>query len=106
MDRKNAILKTIEVCRRQHKALSTEHSYTHWLKRYIQALAGMPSDLVSEKKLERFLSELALQRNVSASSQNQAFNAILFFYRCVMERPLKNVDALRATRPLTPFSDL
>jgi len=91
---------TIEVCRRQHKSLSTERTYVHWLRKYVVALAAMPDDLSSEKKLERFLSDLALRQNVSASTQNQAFNAICFFYKCVLERPLQNVDALRATRPL------
>jgi integrase len=62
------------------------------------ALFQMPSHLSSEQKMERFLTELAL-KDVSASTQNQAFNAILFFYRDVLGVQLKNVDALRATRP-------
>lgn len=99
MDAKQAARRTIEVCRRQHKALSTEQTYVHWLGRYCRALTAMPTGLSSEKKLERFLSDLALRQNVSASTQNQAFNAICFFYKDVLERPLQNVDALRATRP-------
>ena len=55
--------------------------------------------MTSERKLESFLTMLARRRNVSASTQNQAFNAILFFYKDVIGQPLKNVDALRATRP-------
>ena len=58
----------------------------------------MPQDLSSEKKLERFLTDLA-RNDVSASSQNQAFNAILFFYQQVLEQSLGNVNALRAKRP-------
>lgn len=42
---------------------------------------------------------LALKREVSASTQNQAFNAVLFFYKDVLGQPLQKVDALRATRP-------
>lgn len=42
---------------------------------------------------------MARDRDISASSQNQAFNAVLFFYRDVLGRPLKGVDALRASRP-------
>ena len=68
-----------EVIRRQHKALSTEESYIGWLRRYMKALRKMPEGLSSEKKLELFLTDLARYRDVSASTQNQAFNAIRFF---------------------------
>lgn len=84
--------------RRQHKAIATERTYVHWLSRFMPALYQMPSGLASEQKIERFLTELAM-RDVSASTQNQAFNAILFFYRDVLGVQLKNIDALRATRP-------
>ena len=89
-----------QVIRRQHKALATEEAYVLWLRRYIKALRQMPPELPSEKKLEKFLTDLARQRDVSASTQNQAFNAILFFYQHVLGQPLANVKALRATRPV------
>ena len=41
-----------EVIRRQHKALVTEETYVHWLRRYIGVLQGMPLTLTSEQKLE------------------------------------------------------
>lgn len=99
MKSNEAIAKARDVMRRQHKAISTEEIYLHWLGRYMAALRQMPNSLPSEQKLERFLTELALKHDVSASTQNQAFNAILFFYKDVLGQPLKNVDALRATRP-------
>jgi integrase len=46
------------------------------------------------------LTDLALSRDVAASTQNQAFNAIAFFYKDVLGNPLHDVDALRATRPV------
>src|SRR5215467_12105607 len=95
-----AIERVRDVIRRQHKALSTEDTYVFWLRRYIRAVAQMPKELTSEKKVERFLTELARKYGVSASSQNQAFNAILFFYRDVLEQQLGNIDALRAQRPI------
>ena len=82
------------------KALSTEDCYLFWLRRYIAALRRMPPELPSEKKLEQFLTDLALRHDVAASTQNQALHAILFFYKCVLGQPLANVDALRATRPV------
>ncbi len=89
-----------QVLRRQHKALSTEDSYSFWLRRYISAVRRMPKDLSSERKLEPFLTELALRDNVAASTQNQAFNSVVFFYKEALGQPLGNVDALCATRPV------
>jgi hypothetical protein len=99
MNATEAVRRLREVIRRQHKALATEASYVHWLRHYMAALADMPPNLTSEQKLERFLTALALRRDVAASTQNQAFNAIAFFYKDVLGTPLQNVDALRATRP-------
>src|SRR5688572_11246883 len=98
MNKEQALNRAREVMRRQHKALNTEQVYLHWLGRYINALGHMPAALTSEQKMERFLTELA-QRDVSAATQNQAFNAILFFYRDCLGVQLKGIDALRATRP-------
>jgi site-specific recombinase XerD len=56
--------------------------------------AGQPS----EQKVEAFLTQLAHQ-GVSASTQNQAFNALVFFYREVIGQPVGNVAALRAKKP-------
>lgn len=99
MTRLVAIQRLVEVCRRQHKSISTERTYSLWLKEYTVFITRIDPLLSSEKKLEAFLTMLAKQRDVSASTQNQAFNAILFFYKDVIQQPLKNVDALRATRP-------
>ena len=99
MNAEEAIDRTREVIRRQHKALATEASYLSWLRRYMAAIPHYPPSFTSEQKLERFLSDLARDRDISASSQNQAFNAVLFFYRDVLGRPLQGVDALRASKP-------
>jgi integrase len=96
----DAIERMRQVIRLQHKALATEDSYVLWLRRYIKALRHIPPELPSNKKLERFLTELAQVHDVSASTQNQAFNAILYFYEQVLGQPLGDVRALRATRPV------
>jgi integrase len=100
MNPSQAVCRVREVLRRQHKALSTEDCYAGWLRRYMQALLKMPEGFSSEKKVEQFLTDLARNRDISASSQNQALNAILFFYREVLGQPIGNVDALRAKRPV------
>jgi site-specific recombinase XerD len=99
MNLPNAIERLRNVIRRQHKSLSTESSYVYWLRQYVTALQSMPGALPSEQKLESFLTHLARHRDVSASTQNQAFNAILYFYKEVLRQPLQNIDALRARRP-------
>ena len=100
MNTLQAICREREVLRRQHKALSTEDGYTFWLRRYMTALREMPEGLSSEKKLETFLTDLARHRDISARTQNQAFNAILFFYKEVLGQSIGNVNALRAKRPV------
>jgi hypothetical protein len=75
-----AIERLRDVLRRQHMALATESTYVHWLRQYMTALSSMPATLSSEQKLELFLTNLARHRDLSASSQNQALNAVLYFY--------------------------
>ena len=72
-----------EVYALRHLSINTETTYTHWLGRY----GSFHKDpklktLTSERKIEAFLTRLALTR-VSASTQNQAFNAVMFFYRAI-----------------------
>jgi integrase len=94
-----AIERLRDVLRRQHLAIATESTYVYWLRHYVSALNSMPAALSSEQKLELFLTNLARHRDLSANSQNQAFNAVLYFYKEVLRQPLQNVDALRAKRP-------
>jgi integrase len=51
-------------------------------------------------KVETFLSHLAVNGHVAASTQNQAFSALLFLYREVLHQPFENVQAVRADRPI------
>jgi integron integrase len=90
-----------EVMRLKHYSIRTERCYCDWIRRYIK-FHGMQSrgELAQgEEKMERFLSDLAVRGNVAASTQNQAFNALLFLYREVLGQELGSVQALRAERP-------
>lgn len=80
MNTTQALEKLADVVRRKHLSLSTEQSYCGWLKRYCAHIQKLPPDLSSEQKLEQFLTALA-KNDVAASTQNQAFNAIIFFYK-------------------------
>jgi integron integrase len=79
-----------EVLRYHHYAYRTEQTYTHWIRRYIYFFGGKthPRDL-STHDVERFLSDLAVKQKVSASTQRQALNALVFLYREVLDQPLE-----------------
>lgn len=93
------IARVRDVIRRQHKSLATEYSYLGWLRRYFHYVFGLPPAWDSRQKFEAFLTMLARDLDVAESTQAQAFNAILFFYRDVEQKEIGGVDALRATRP-------
>jgi site-specific recombinase XerD len=85
----------------RHLSSQTKKTYVHRIKRYgafLQA-AKLPTGHTSETKIEAFLTSLA-RAGVSASTQNQAFNAMLFLYREVLKQQVGEVHALRAKRPV------
>jgi len=96
----DAIRLMADTCAQRHLSINTRKTYIHWLRRYGQFLTGKPiSHQTTEQKIEAYLTTLA-KTGVSASTQNQAFNALLFFYREVLKQSLFNIDALRAKRPV------
>ena len=95
-----AIRSLREACALHHTALTTEKSYVHWVRQYAAFLKAPRQEplLTTEAKIEAYLTSLALQ-DVSVSTQNQAFSALLFFYRRALKQELGNIDSLRAKRP-------
>lgn len=100
MTSESAIQLLRDTIRRKHFSLSTEQTYAGWLVRFIKYMARLPQGLTSERKMEMFLTMLA-KDEVSASTQNQAFNALLFFYRDCLGQKLEGINALRAKREAT-----
>lgn len=91
-----------EVLRVKHYAIRTEQAYCDWIRRYVH-FHGMRcrEDLFpGTDKVELFLSDLAVRGHVTAATQNQAFNALLFLYGQVLHHPFENVQAVRADRPV------
>jgi len=87
-------------CRLRHLALSTEHAYVGWIRRYILFHRKRHPLEMGAPEVSAFLTHLAVAGRVSASTQNQALSALLFLYRQVLEREfgwLNNV--VRANRP-------
>ncbi len=83
-----------------HFAYSTEQSYCGWVARYYDYCLRLPTTFTPEQKAEAFLTTLAVQGRVSARTQNQALSALLFLYDQVLDRPLGEVDAMRAKMPI------
>lgn len=59
-------------------SISTERSYVFWIKRFILFHGKRHPQAMEKLEIEAFLSHLVMTRNVASSTQNQAFNAILF----------------------------
>ena len=87
--------------RSRHYSVRTEEAYVAWIKRYIFFHGKRhPSDMGAEE-VTRFLSSLALDGHVAASTQNQALSALLFLYKEVLEQDLPWLDGIvRAKRPI------
>lgn len=83
----------------RHYAASTKKTYLGWCSRYMEYCDRSVIDPESEESYRTFLSQLALRRKVSSSTQNQAFNAILFLFRNVWEREPERIDSVRARKP-------
>jgi integrase len=84
----------------QDKAFSTEKQYLFYLRDYLRFTYSQPRVLASERKFEIWLSKMVLEKDCSVSAQSVAFNAVCWFYKDVLRRPLKDVDGLRATKPV------
>lgn len=86
------------MARRRRLGYRTEKTYVQWVRRYV-VFSGMrhPAQL-GAAEVEAFLTYLAAECRVAASTQNQAFAALLFLYRHVLRIPLGDVESLRARR--------
>jgi hypothetical protein len=88
------------VLRCKHYSIRTEKTYLSWIKQFVIFHGMRPPRAMGIPEIETFLSHLAVNRKVSASTQNQAFNAILFLYRDVLQIVLGDtINAVRAKRP-------
>jgi len=88
--------------RTRHYSIRTEATYCGWIKRYILFHQMQSRDDLKDgvQKVEEFLTHLAVENNVAASTQNQALNALLFLYKHVLKEPLaQGIDAIRAKKP-------
>lgn len=84
----------------RHYSARTADAYVGWIRRYILFHGKRHPRELGAEEVGAFLSDLAVRREVSASTQNQALAALLFLYDQVLRRPLPNIGAIvHAKRP-------
>jgi len=84
----------------RHYSLRTEETYIHWIKRYILFHKKQHPLEMGKLEVEAFLSYLATDKHVAASTQNQALSSILFLYKKVLNIEIDWIDnVVRAKRP-------
>jgi hypothetical protein len=89
-----------DALRLHHYSLRTEQSYLHWIKRYILFHRKRHPREMGAAEISRFLTFLAVEKNVAAATQNQALAAILLLYKKVLNmEPGWVEDVVRAKRP-------
>src|SRR5262245_42060588 len=89
-----------DTLRVKHYSIRTEESYVRWILYFLRFHQNRkPSDM-GKNEISAFLTHLAVQKNVAASTQNQALSAILFLYQAVLQLPLGWLDDVeRAKKP-------
>ena len=101
MDRESGLFAVArEKMRTRHLALRTEQAYLHWLRRYVEFHDRRHPRELGAPEVERFLTHLAVARKVSAATQSQALQALLFLYRQVLGIDLPWLENItRACQP-------
>lgn len=83
-----------------HYSYRTEQAYVYWIRYFIRYSGTRHPREMGKIEVERFLTALAVERRVSASTQNQALSAVLFLYQKVLGIDIGWLDdAVRAKRP-------
>lgn len=89
-----------DAIRVRHYSIRTEQAYTDWIKRFILFHNKRHPSEMGEKEVARFLTHLAVNLNVAASTQNQALSALLFLYKQVLNRPLDWIMGVERAKKL------
>jgi hypothetical protein len=77
-----------DVIRRKHYSIRTEQAYIDWIKRFIIYHNKRHPAEMAEEEVAQFLTHLARELNVAASTQNQALSALLFLYKEVLKQEI------------------
>ena len=89
-----------EVMRLKHMSRRTEQAYSYWIKQFILFHGTRHPQSLNAEEIREYLSYLAVERDVAASTQNLALNAIMFLYNQVLKKEVGSLDEIeRAKRP-------
>lgn len=99
--KKSRLLKQVRSeIRLRHYSIRTEEAYVHWIVRYVRFHNMRHPAEMGSTEVNAFLSHLASDRNVAASTQNQALNALIFLYKQVLKIEVGDLgNVVRAKRP-------
>ena len=90
----------VTVIRQRNYSIRTEEAYRSWTERFLAFIGHRDPRAAGAPEVISFLETLAVRGNVAASTQNQALNALVFFYDQALEQPLGDLGAfVRAKRP-------
>ncbi len=103
MEKPRLLDRVRSVIRIRHYSRRTEEAYTYWIRQFILFHDKRHPLEMGKTEVESYLSWLAEKRNVVASTQNQAFNAILFLYRDVLEVDIGRLEGVTRVRSLLDF---
>jgi integron integrase len=89
---------TSRLMRLKHLSFRTEKTYLAWIARFLAFNASTKPSALTEEHLKHFLSYLAVERKVSAATQKQAFNALLYLYRNVLAKEIVGLETVIPSR--------
>lgn len=100
MPEKKLMEQVKDILRAKHYSPRTEETYTDWIKRYIIFHEKRHPKEIGEKEIQTFITYLATELKLAASSQNQALSAIIFLYRHVLRIEVEVPNQIiRAKKP-------
>jgi integron integrase len=93
------LLDQVRQCiRLKHLSKRTEEAYVYWIREFILFHHKRHPVKLAEPEIRQFLSHLAIDKEVASSTQNQAFNAILFLYASVLKQPLGKIEDIERAK--------
>ncbi len=98
VQRSDALARMKNLLKLRHYASKTQVTYVGWVERYFQYTRTQSIAWNSADSVRAYLSFLATQRNVASSTQNQAFNSLLFLFRETLKVDLPDINSVRAKR--------
>jgi len=99
LDQRQTFERLVVEIRARHYSIRTEKAYLNWAVRFFAFCKPAKAGVPGPGEVQQYLQHLAVERGVSASTQNQALNALVFLFDKVLQTPLGEIEFPRARRP-------